>query len=78
MPDWRFAEVNPGVLVPELVDQKEIDNSSAATVTEQFSYTKTTTDTFSFSFTEGLKVGVSAKFKAGVPVAGTEWTVSGN
>jgi len=75
--DWRFAEVNPGVLVPELVDQKEIDNSSAATVTEQFSYTKTTTDTFAFSFTEGLKVGVSAKFKAGIPVAGTEWTVSG-
>jgi hypothetical protein len=75
--DWRFAEVNPGVLVPELVDQKEIDNSSAATVSEQFSYTKTTTDTFAFSFTEGLKVGVSAKFKAGIPVAGTEWTVSG-
>ena len=61
--DWRFAEVNPGARVPELVDQKEIDNSSAATVTEQFSYTKTTTDTFAFSFTEGLKVGWSAKFQ---------------
>ena len=75
--DWKFTNTLPGVLIPELVDEKEIDNNSAATVTEQFSYSKTTTDTFTFSFTEGLKVGVSAKFKAGVPFAGTEWTVSG-
>ena len=42
--DWRFAEANPGALVPELVDQKEIDNLKVPTATQQFSYTgKTTT-----------------------------------
>jgi hypothetical protein len=75
--DWRFTETGPGGTVPELVDQKEIDNNSAAGVSEQFTYSKSLTDTFTFSFTEGIKVGVSAKFKAGIPVAGTEWTVSG-
>jgi hypothetical protein len=76
--DWRFTETDKGGMVPELVDQKEIDNSSAATVSEQFTYSKTLTNTFTFSFTEGIKIGVSAKFKANVPFfGGGEWTVSG-
>jgi len=75
--DWNFHETMPGMHVPEVVDQTEIVNPTPATVSNQFSYSKKVADTFTFSFTEGIKVGVSAKFKAGVPVANTEWTVSG-
>ncbi len=75
--DWHFQEKMPGMKVPEVVDQTEIVNPTPATVSNQFSYSKKVADTFTFSFTEGIKVGVSAKFKAGVPVANTEWTVSG-
>jgi hypothetical protein len=76
--DWKFTETDKGGMVPELVDQEELDNSSAAILTEQFAYSKTLTNTFEFAFTEGIKVGVSAKFNANVPfVGGGEWTVSG-
>lgn len=75
--DWSFTETMPGVLVPEVVAQSDLRNPTPATISDQFSYSKKMTDTFTFAFTEGIKVGVSAKFTAGVPVAKTEWTVSG-
>ena len=75
--DWSFTETMPGVMVPEVVAQSDLRNPTPATISDQFSYSKKMTDTFTFAFTEGIKVGVSAKFTAGVPVAKTEWTVSG-
>jgi hypothetical protein len=75
--NWNFTETMPGMMVPEVVAQSDLRNPTPATISDQFSYSKKMTDTFTFAFTEGIKVGVSAKFTAGVPVAKTEWTVSG-
>jgi hypothetical protein len=75
--DFRFDN-NKAAYTPLVLDEKVIENTSEkSTLTEQFSYSKTTTDSLALSFTEGLKAGVSAKFKAGIPVANTEWTISG-
>lgn len=63
---------------PMVIAQSVFTNPTNAEITEQFSYSKTLTDTFMFKFTEGLKIGTSAKFKAGLPLVGEgEVAVSG-
>jgi len=49
---------------------KEFRNPTDAVIHSTFNETQQTTDSFTYSFTEGLKLGASMKFSAGVPLVG--------
>lgn len=64
---------------PIIAYDESVNNSdSDASVDVVVKYSKTLEEVFSFSFNEGIKVGVSVKVKAGLPIIGqSEVTVSG-
>ena len=67
------------VFTPEIVSERVYDNNDGDTeISEDFSFSKALEETFTFGFTEGLKVGLEATLKTGLPmVAEGEVTLSG-
>jgi hypothetical protein len=57
-------------LTPKSLVTKEFRNESNATIHSTFQQTEQSTDSFTWSLTQGLKLGASAKFQAGVPLIG--------
>jgi hypothetical protein len=76
--DFKYNNLSE-VYTPELIaEQTYINDSPVDELIATFEYNKSLTETFSFKFNEGLKIGTSAKFKAGLPIVGEgEVSVSG-
>jgi hypothetical protein len=55
---------------PNSLVTKEFKNDSDAVIHSQFQQSEQSTDSFKWAITEGLKIGASAKFQAGVPLIG--------
>ena len=55
---------------PIVLREETIANSSGATITHTFSFSKQTTDSFQWNIKAGLKLQAGAKAKAGLPIVG--------
>ncbi|WP_225902689.1 ETX/MTX2 family pore-forming toxin [Pseudanabaena sp. PCC 6802] len=68
--DFKYSDVVTNY-TPEIVGERIYTNDTGtSSLDDTFTYSKTLTESFTFGFSEGLKVGASAKFKAGLPIIG--------
>jgi hypothetical protein len=65
-------------MIPQLGSQQILSNGTSVEQSQTVTLSKTTTSTFAWQLQEGFKIGMSVKFKAGVPpIASAETTISG-
>jgi hypothetical protein len=55
---------------PEILREETITNTSKATVTHTFNYSKATTDSYTWHITSGVKLTAGATAKVGLPLVG--------
>ena len=65
--DFTYVTQSP-TYAPLIAFDQNFSNSSTGMDTVTASFTRSETDTFTFSFTEGLKIGAKATVKVGIPL----------
>jgi hypothetical protein len=65
-----YENLKQPIVKPRALVSREFRNDSNATIHSTFQQSEQNTDSFSWSITAGLKLGASAKYKAGVPFIG--------